>query len=290
MADIDIAPTPSTEQPVAPATVIVFGNEKGGSGKSTGAMHVSAGLLRLGFSVGCIDLDNRQWTLSRYVENRRATAERDGANLPLPELAQIARSGEGTRVVGEADERKRFQTAIAQFSRDCDFIVIDCPGTDTFLGRLAISLADKLITPMNDSFVDLDVLAEVDGLNGKISRLSVYAETIWEQRKQRAAQGAKPIDWIVMRNRLSQIHARNKQDMERVLSELSGRLGFRIAPGFAERVIFRELFPRGLTMIDVLEAGDAGDRSMSHLAARQEVRSLLNALQLPHRVPKRSQN
>lgn len=268
-----------------PATVIVFGNEKGGSGKSTGSMHVTVALLRLGFKVGSIDLDMRQWTLTRYLSNRAGTMKNDGISMPMPVHVFLSRSDKPNRKEAEAEDRQRFEAVLKKLRAESDFVVIDCPGTDTYVGRLATGYADKLVTPLNDSFVDLDMLANVDGKTGAIIKPSVYSEMVWEARKQKAARDGGTLDWIVMRNRLSSLAARNKQEMERVVGLLAKRIGFRVAPGFSERVIFRELFLRGLTMLDVFEIGDSGKPQLSHVAARQEVRGLLNSLQLPNRVP-----
>ena len=263
-------------------TVIVFGNEKGGSGKSTCAMHVATGLLRAGYTVGTIDLDNRQRTLTRYLANRAETIRREGIAFPVPEHVALSQSEDRDRDVAEAAEQERFDAVLAKFRSWADFVVIDCPGTDSFLSRLATSHADKLVTPINDSLVDLDLLAIVNANDGKVRRPSVYAAMVWEQRKVRAMRDRGSIDWVVMRNRLSSINARNKVEMARLVNTLSKRVGFRIAPGFTERVIFRELFLRGLTMLDLLESGKVGEPRMSDIAARQEVRSLLNALDLPN--------
>lgn len=279
------AAPPAPLGPADPATVIVFGNEKGGSGKSTGSMHVLVALLRLGFKVGSLDLDMRQWTLTRYLSNRAASMKNEGIEMPMPTHVFLSRSGNPNRTEAEAEDRQRFEAVLKKLRAECDFVVIDCPGTDTFVGRLAHWHADKLVTPINDSFIDLDMLANVDGKTGEIIKPSVYAEMVWEARKQKAARNGGTLDWIVMRNRLSSLAARNKQEMERVVALLAKRIGFRVAPGFSERVIFRELFLRGLTMLDVFEIGDSGKPQLSHVAARQEVRGLLNALQLPNRTP-----
>jgi len=256
--------------------IIVLGNEKGGSGKSTTAMHVIVALLRSGVTVGSIDLDARQGTLTRYVENRRASA----AELPLPLSRHIPiQASRLDSVLAAAEEdRGRFNDALAEF-KDCDFIVIDTPGSDTGLSRIGHAHADTLVTPLNDSFLDLDLLARLDREGQKILGPSVYAEAVWEQRKRRALTGERAaIDWIVMRNRLSSLDARNKRDIGRLLEQLSRRIGFRLAPGFSERVVFRELFPRGLTLLD-LNLGTGGPAlKMSHVAARQEVRALLQAI------------
>lgn len=272
--------TPS--QPIQRGHIIVIGNEKGGSGKTTTSMHLIVGLLRLGFKVGSMDIDARQRSLSRYIENRKNTMANENTSLPLPAHVVIQRSPFETQVDTEADERDRFTRALARLLVNCDFVVIDSPGSDTYLSRLAHSYADTVITPVNDSFVDLDVLASVDGITMKIQKPSIYSEMLWEQKLQRVKRDGGTIDWVVMRNRLSNIDARNKRMITKVMEELTRRLGFRLAPGFSERVIFRELFLLGLTVLDVVETGKGGTTlSMSHLAARQEVRDLLSSLKIP---------
>ena len=274
-----------THIPEAPkkkgAHVIVIGNEKGGSGKTTTTMHLIVALMRLGFKVGSIDIDSRQRTLSRYVENRRQTVSKQGVTLPLSEHLVIQKSPFNLLEEAEADESERFSQGIEKLMESADFVVIDSPGNDTFLSRLAHSYADTVITPINDSFVDLDVLATVDGTTLKIIRPSIYSEMVWEQKLLRAKRDGGSIEWIVMRNRLSNIDARNKRFMNQVLSELARRIGFRVAPGFSERVIYRELFLQGLTVLDVMDVSNNMSVSLSHVAARQEVRDLLKILQIP---------
>jgi len=257
------------------AHIIVLGNEKGGSGKSTTAMHIIAALLQDGFRVGAIDLDARQGSLSRYVENRRKSAE--NMALPLPQHVAVERSRADSQAEAQSEEGARLEAALAALAGN-DFIVIDTPGSDNALSRLGHALADTLITPLNDSFLDLDLLGKIDHDGGRIVRPNVYSEMVWEQRKIRAMRGGKPIDWIVMRNRLSNLDARNKRDIGRLLETLAKRLAFRVAPGFTERVIFRELFPMGLTLLDLGRGSTPVAWRMSHIAARQEVRALIDAL------------
>ena len=283
--------TQSSAAVPAPAHVIVVGCEKGGSGKSPTSMHLIVALLRLGYRVGTIDLDARQWTLTRYLSNRAATVQREGHALPMPRHFFLAPSEKVNRTEAQEEDRARFEAILGRLVGEVDYVVIDCAGTDSHLARLAHSYADTLVTPVNDSFVDLDVVAHVDGRTGEVQRPSVYAEMVWDQRKARAKRDGGSIDWIVMRNRLSNLEANNKREMGEVLEKLAKRIGFRLAPGFSERVIFRELFLQGLTMLDVFDRsqrdGSAKPR-MSHVAARQEVRALINSLQLPERAPRRS--
>ncbi|MDE3061322.1 MAG: AAA family ATPase [Pseudomonadota bacterium] len=274
----------SAEPEAAPqkkAHVIVLGNEKGGSGKTTSGMHLIVSLLRLGFSVGSMDIDSRQRSLSRYLENRRQTSLKENVPLPQPQHVVVQRSPFGVVAEAEADERERFSKALGRIMAANDFIVIDSPGSDTHLSRLAHAHADTVITPINDSFVDLDVLATVDGQTMKIVKPSIYSEMVWEQKLARAKRDGGSIEWIVMRNRLSNIDAKNKRFMTQATAELSRRIGFRVAPGFSERVIFREMFLQGLTVLDIMEAGNSGGMSLSHVAARQEVRDLLRTLRIP---------
>jgi len=264
----------------APAHIIVLGNEKGGSGKSTVAMHVAVGLLRLGFKVSTIDLDCRQATFSRYFYHRTRRAAQIEQGLPQPEHYTFTKSKLDYISAANADEAWRLGELIGRLKFNTDFIVIDTPGADSFLCREGHSYADTLITPINDSFVDFVLLGTVENGTKRVTRPSIYSEMVWEQRKRRALRDGGSIDWVVLRNRLSSLQSRNKKDMEDALFALAERVGFRVAGGFSERVIYRELFLQGLTMFDTLE--DTGDIpfSMSHVAARQEVRQLMDSLNL----------
>jgi chromosome partitioning protein len=262
--------------------IFVLGNEKGGSGKSTTAIHLAVALLRQGRKVGTIDLDARQGTLSRLVENREAFVKETGLRLPLPRHARVYRSQLPNRDDAEAEERQVMEQ-VMQSMAGSDAIIVDTPGSDSYLSRLGHMHADILITPLNDSFLDLDVLAKIDREGKRILGPSVYSQMVWEQRQMRARMNLPPVDWIVMRNRLAHLDARNKRTVGRLLGELSRRIGFRLMPGFGERVIFRELFPKGLTLLDLRENGAGVNLTMSHLAARQEVRLLLDELGLAER-------
>ena len=226
------------------AHVIVLGNEKGGSGKSTAAMHVVVGLLRDGFRVGAIDLDARQGTFAAYFASRAAFSARPGISLPQPEARAVHRSDIDSRAEADADERTRFMATLSELSGLCDVVVIDCPGSDTHLSRLGHAQADTLVTPINDSFVDFSMLARVDPDDHAVVNPSVYSEMVWEARKRRFSRDRGRIDWIVMRNRLGSTEARNKRDVGATLEALAKRVGFRTVKGFGERVIFRELYCR----------------------------------------------
>ncbi|MXP26836.1 AAA family ATPase [Altererythrobacter indicus] len=250
---------------------IVFANEKGGTGKSTTAVHVAVALAYQGVKVAAIDLDHRQKTLYRYLENRADTQSRRGSELPTAKFDVYA-----------GEDVEELEARVALLSEGCDCIIFDTPGRDDPLARHAATQADTLITPLNDSFVDFDLIGQVDAENFKVKRLSFYAELIWETRKKRAMAQLKEqrreMDWVVVRNRTQHIEARNQRRIDEALNELSKRVGFRVTGGLSERVIYRELFPSGLTLLD---KGHLGELGTSHLVARQELRSMVKGLNLP---------
>lgn len=262
------------------AHIIVVGNEKGGAGKSTVSMHVATALARMGHKVGCLDLDLRQKTMGRYITNRAAFMTKEGLDLPTPDYHDLPEVDRENLPEGENINDHRLSMAVAGLEPENDFILIDCPGSHTRLSQVAHSLADTLITPLNDSFIDFDLLAHVDTDGEEITGPSVYSEMVWNARQLRARAGLSPIDWIVVRNRMGAQQMVNKEKMERVIKKLSKRIGFRTAPGFNERVIFRELFPRGLTLLDLRDIGVKG-LNISNVAARNELRGLITALNLP---------
>jgi chromosome partitioning protein len=264
------------------AHVIVLGNEKGGSGKSTTAMHVAVALLQAGQRVATIDLDSRQKSFTHYVENRRDWADRTHIKLDIPKHFCVAR-GFGLRLDEiEAQEFAAFAEAVSAVENTHDFVIIDTPGSDSYLMRLAHSMADTLITPLNDSFVDFDVLGAVDPANFATVGVSHYAEMVREARRQRRLVDGGMTDWIVVRNRLSTLGSRNKRLVGEGVVQLAKQLGFRTADGFAERVVYREFFPRGLTALDEINEDTLGIRpTLSHVTARDEVKSLIETLKLP---------
>jgi chromosome partitioning protein len=262
------------------AHIIVTGNEKGGSGKSTTAMHVATALARMGLRVGALDLDLRQRSFGRYIENRQAFASREGLDLPMPALQALPEVDTAALEPGTNPNDYRLSEALSKMEPESDFVVIDCPGAHTRLSQVAHSLADTLITPLNDSFIDFDLLARIDPQTNKVLGPSIYAEMVWQARQLRAQAGLRPIDWVILRNRVGAQQMHNKRKLGEALDALSKRIGFRVVPGFSERVIFRELFPRGLTLLDLKDLGVEA-LNMSNVAARQELRDVMIALKLP---------
>ena len=250
---------------------IVFANEKGGTGKSTTAVHVAIALAYQGARVAAVDLDARQRTLHRYLENRAETERRRRVRLPGADFAVF--KGESVEALDALSD---------EIGGGHDFLVFDTPGRDDPFARHVATRADTLVTPLNDSFVDFDLIGQVDAETFKVRKLSFYAELIWEARKKRALttihHGRREMDWVVVRNRSGHVEMRNMRRLDQALTELSKRVGFRIAQGLSERVIYRELFPSGLTLLD---KGQLGELGTSHLVARQELRALVAGLNLP---------
>ena len=253
------------------AKIIVIGNEKGGAGKTTIAMHLIASLLHLKFKIMSVDVDVRQGSLTKYIKNRDEYAKAYNLNIQMPDHYEIK----------EDYDQEAVKELIQQQVPKNDFIIIDTPGSNSILSQLVHSYADIIITPINDSFIDLDLIAHVDGKNLKISKPGIYSQMVWEQKMKRMKRDQGSIDWIVMRNRIAAVDAHNKRNMEKMMAQLSSRLGCKIAPGFGERVIFRELFLKGLTLLDLKAQGLHFNFSTSHIIARQELLSLINKLNIP---------
>jgi chromosome partitioning protein len=264
------------------AHVVVLGNEKGGTGKSTIAMQIAVALMHFGQRVATIDLDVRQKTLTHYIENRSLWAKQSGSSLPAPAHFCVARGATASADENETIEFSGFVDALTAVEETHDFIVVDTPGSDNHLARLAHSMANTLVTPLNDSFLDFDVLGMIDPSTYAVTGESHYAKLVREARAQRRLADGVQMDWLVVRNRLSALDCRNNDRIVKGLSDLAARLGFRTADALAERVIYREFFPRGLTALDDVDESTLGMRpNFSHPTARKEVIALTETLQLP---------
>jgi chromosome partitioning protein len=256
--------------------IIIFANEKGGSGKSTTTMHVAIGLLQMGYRVATLDLDARQGTLTRYLANRFEYIGYSGQALLSPNHIPIDKNNSENHKDREEADREMITLAVKELSPQHDFILMDTQGADNYLSLVAHAMADIVITPMNDSFIDLDVLARIDSQTHEIKSPSVYTKIVQQTR------GFRPqLRWILMRNRLSTVRSKHKNEMTYLLQKLSKEFQFELAQGFSERVTFRELFTKGLTLLD-LTADKHRSLSMSELSGRQEVRTLLNHILESH--------
>lgn len=267
------------------AHVIVVGNEKGGSGKSTLSIHLIVALLKAGYNVASIDLDTRQRTLTRFLENRSSWAQAQRRYIELPFHHALARDDSKDLIERETNEFGVFAAAIGAVEHSHEFVVVDTPATDSYLMRLAHSLADTLISPVNDSYIDVDVFSRVNHDRQNRGRIAHYADLVLEARRKRRLVDAGMIDWIMVRNRIPTIASHNSRHLQASLERLSYELDFRLINGLHDRVIFRELFPIGLTALDQIEAAmPKGQLSNSQILARAEILELVEKLDLPARI------
>ena len=254
--------------------IVVVGNQKGGSGKTTIAVHIAIALMRAGVSVAAVDLDLQQKSLTRYLLNRLMWLKETGKDLPVPDLVAIADEGAFPDASGARD---RLVDMVHKVSERHQFLVIDTPGYDEQMMRIVHGLADTVVTPLNDSFLDLDLLGRPGGPEHE--SVGSYARIVEHGRRERMATGRPGSDWIVLRNRLSAVNTRNKRSVGDALAVLSQELDFRCLEGLAERMVFREFYPKGLTALDALDQATLGVRpTMSHLSAQMEVQDLVTAI------------
>jgi chromosome partitioning protein len=200
--------------------------------------------------------------------------------LAIPHHHVIDTAPQDSRTVAEEDERRRLAEAVDDLRSRCDVIVLDCPGGDPPLARSAHQLADCLVTPINDSFVDLDLLLQFRPGSFQVLDLGVYFRLIWQIRNERRKANQDVFDWVVLRNRLSGLADQNKRNLIWVLEKIAPIMRFRLADGLGERIIFRQLFQQGLTVFDIDEPDVGLAPTKSHSAALGELHGLLDALHL----------
>lgn len=259
--------------------VVVLGNEKGGSGKTTVAIHLAYGLADAGLRVGTIDLDGRQATFSRFVDNRRklVLSEAEGTSIKFTDHRRISLSRNATEETLTDEKLRQLVTALDSLSH-CQYVVVDTPGSDHMLCRAAHVLADVLITPLNSSFLDLDALVKVDREANQISGPSAYSEMVVYMSEARAELGGDLIDWLVLTNRIPNVPTRVHREVTDVLRKLAERLGFSFLPSLHERVIFRELFLKGLTVLDTGQDEGPSPQTIASITAREEVEALVDGV------------
>lgn len=267
------------------ARIIVIGNEKGGSGKTTTAMHLTVSLLNLGFKCATIDLDHRQQSFTHYVENRRESCKKYGYGLKIPDHNVLLPCIEDSKAECECKDEENLKYMITQLANNNDFIIIDTPGNDTTLSRVAHSCANIVITPINDSVVDLDLIGNLNSESLDTKRPGIYSAMFWEQKMKRIKQSREEIGWFVVRNRLSTLNSRNKARVGEALTKLSKKFGFKVAPGFCDRVVFKELFLDGFTLHDARKVEQIRI-TPSVLSARLELNQFLKSLAIPEVVEK----
>ena len=294
----------------SPPHVVVIGNQKGGSGKSTFAMHIIVALLKAGKRVACFDLDLNQLTLTRYLGNRREWDREHERKLELPDyypvseevahrrawsrsveqfISQFKKNGRAHQddvidggAFGHSADLRQFIAQLKEIGRahKHDFIVIDTPGGVQHLSLVAHGMADTLITPINDSFLDLDVLVAMERSDLE-PEPSVYANMVWRALEARRNVSGRATDWIVVRNRLESAETNNQRQITRVLDVIQRTLGFRVARGLLERPVYREFFAAGLTVFDAVEGSKSeAEDNRPNLLARLEVQNLMREIGL----------
>jgi chromosome partitioning protein len=247
--------------------IIVFANEKGGVGKSTSAFHTCIALCNVGERVAALDVDLRQLTLHRALWSRQESEKEYGVRLPGPEQIMLAQQNES-----ELEEKLR----MARIHHS--FIVIDVGGHDSPIARKAIFMADTIVTPVNDSFIDLDMLGRTDPRTGEFKTLGNFARLVEHLKEPGMAIRKKPLDWVVMQNRSRNFATKNERKVLDALQKIAPVAGFRVVPGLRERVTYRELFPLGLTLFDLDAIPGLGK---AQATAREEILAMLRALKLP---------
>lgn len=253
------------------AHIITVSNEKGGTGKSTISMHLAVLLMQEGFKTAVVDMDGRQGTLSRYIQNRCSFARHNGLNLIVPQLITVSPREKSDEYANHISE---IELALNEIARTYDAVIIDTPGSKNYLFEEAHRLADTLITPLGDSLIDLNVLSEIDESMPDKQHAGHYAQFVWEIKKYRAQHGKPALNWIVAGNKISSLNSRNKTRFFEHLNRIAKIYGFRVAGGMKERVIYKELFLQGLTVLDLNTQALKGRLTMSHLAAKQEIKNL----------------
>lgn len=251
--------------------IIVIGNEKGGTGKSTIAMHLAIKLLTENFKVAAIDLDGRQGSLFKYIENRRKFCENNRIVLPTPLNYRFEPVADYTKI---PEELEKLDNTIRDLSGKVDAIIIDTPGSKNYLFEAAHAYADTLITPITDSLVDLSGIADFDSSTGELIKPGNYSQFVWEIKKKLAARGKAYLNWIICGNKISSTRSRNKAFVFEALEKLGKLYGFRFYDGLKDRVIYRELFLDGLTVLDMQSEPLKRRMSISHLAAKLEIKNL----------------
>ncbi|MBX3481040.1 MAG: AAA family ATPase [Caulobacter sp.] len=265
--------------------VIVVGNEKGGAGKSTLAALIATAMMYRGSRVAVIDADLRQQSLSRFLANRRRWLPAAGVDAPVPMEFKLADDTAALAMGDPARAVACFEEAIGMAMVESDLVVVDTPGSDTPVSRCAHLQADLVVTPMNDSFVDFDVLGLIDPLTLELVRPSLYTRVIQEARAMREAHG-RDLEWVVLRNRTIGVEVHNRERLSHGLESLARQANFRIGPSLRERVAYREMFPFGLTIADLSPGVRPSDISAPRQAAREELRDLLTGLRLiPRSAP-----
>jgi chromosome partitioning protein len=261
-------------------------------------MHIIVALLKAGKRVASFDLDLNQLTLTRYLGNRHEWDRKHEYELELPDHYPVSEEVPGTTLgrflsglkkIGRAHKEDSMRSSALSHSADLrqfisqlkrigrgrkhDFIVIDTPGGVQHLSLIVHGMADTLITPINDSLVDVDVLVAMK--QSDEPQPSAYAKMVWRALDTRRKVTGRTTNWIVVRNRLESVESSNQQQITQVLNVIQRTVGFSVARGLLERPVYREFFAAGLTALDPIE----GFESVAE-PARLEVQNLIREIGL----------
>jgi len=271
-------------------------------------MHIVVALLKAGKRVACFDLDLNQQTLTRYLANRQEWDRKHGRKLQLPDhypvkernaygtarnlkqfIAQLRKDRRARKEnfidsggLSHSADLRQFISQLREIGRadKHDFIIIDTPSGVQHLSLIAHGMADTLITPINDSFFDLDVLVAMESSDLE-PQLSAYANMVWRALEARSNVSGRATDWIIVRNRLEPADSNNQRQITLVLDVLQRKLGFRVARGLLERPAYREFFAAGLTVFDFAEGSESSaEFNRSNSIARVELENLIREIGL----------
>jgi chromosome partitioning protein len=239
---------------VSSTKIIVIGNTKGGVGKSSVAILLSIALLYKGYKVALLDTDSKQGSSYKYINNRKNYISESSIDLPCPAFHLLSQEFDFLEIndnISETSEEKAFKKIIDGFV-GFHFLIIDTPGNDCFVLRNSIKNANILISPVTESFFDISALFwKVFNEEKEEYIPSDYVKFIWNERKKKIVE-KKNLSWVVMLNRVSNIQTSNKKITQSLVNEFSKTLGFSVIKGLYERNIFKELFEKGLTVLDLI--------------------------------------
>jgi chromosome partitioning protein len=273
-------------------------------------MHIIVALLKAGKRVASFDLDLNQLTLTRFLGNRHEWAREHAQKLELPDHYSVTEEVPYGRAWSHAADLRQFilkksgrvhkdgfidsgalcrAADLRQFisqlkkiggAQKHEFIVIDTPGSVQHLSLIAHGIADTLITPINDSLVDLDELVAIERTDLE-PQPSVYAKTVRRALEARCKVSGCATDWIVVRNRLEPVESSNQRQVSKALDVIRVTLGFRLARGLLDRPVYREFFAAGLTVFDLVEGfKSTAETNWPILLARLEVENLIREIGL----------